>query len=93
MLVATRWSHHAGERQLICADGGGSNGSRVRAWKIELAKFAADAGPAGHRLPPTTRHQQMEQNRVFRHKCGSADGCDGRLALGGNGVGLRCLAC
>src|SRR6185503_21173491 len=32
------------DRLLICADGGGSNGSRVRAWKIELAKFAADAG-------------------------------------------------
>ena len=29
---------------LVCADGGGSNGYRIRAWKIELAKFAADTG-------------------------------------------------
>ncbi len=39
------------DRLLICADGGGSNGSRVRAWKIELAGFAADTG-----LPVTVRH-------------------------------------
>jgi len=32
------------DRLLICADGGGSNGSRVRAWKMELAPFAADTG-------------------------------------------------
>jgi transposase len=32
------------DRLLICADGGGSNGSRVRAWKVELAAFAADSG-------------------------------------------------
>ena len=32
------------DRLLICADGGGSNGSRVRAWKVELARFAADTG-------------------------------------------------
>ena len=31
-------------RLLICADGGGSNGYRIRAWKIELAKLAAGTG-------------------------------------------------
>jgi len=36
--------HPHADRLLICADGGGSNGSRVRAWKIELAKLAADTG-------------------------------------------------
>jgi hypothetical protein len=44
------------DRLLICADGGGSNGSRVRAWKIELAAFAADTGlrvTVAH-LPPGT---------------------------------------
>jgi hypothetical protein len=44
------------ERLLICADGGGSNGSRVRAWKIELAAFAAVTGlrvTVAH-LPPGT---------------------------------------
>ena len=30
----------AADRLLICADGGGSNDTRVRAWKIELAAFA-----------------------------------------------------
>jgi hypothetical protein len=30
------------QRLLICADSGGANGSRVRAWKIELAAFAPD---------------------------------------------------
>ena len=44
------------DRLLICADGGGSNGCRVRAWKIELARFAADTGlriTVSH-LPPGT---------------------------------------
>jgi DDE family transposase len=31
-------------RLLICADGGGSNGYRIRLWKAELAKLAADTG-------------------------------------------------
>jgi hypothetical protein len=30
------------DQLLICADGGGSNGYRVRAWKIELARLAAE---------------------------------------------------
>ena len=51
-------------RLLISADGGGSNGYRVRLWKIELAAFAAETGldiTVCH-LPPG--HQQMEQNRA-----------------------------
>ncbi len=31
-------------RLLVCADAGGSNGYRVRAWKTELARLAADTG-------------------------------------------------
>ena len=31
-------------RLLICADGGGSNGYRVRLWKTELAALATDTG-------------------------------------------------
>ncbi|MCW2542413.1 MAG: transposase [Frankiales bacterium] len=38
-----RSRYPAADRLLICADGGGSNGSRVRAWKPNSA-FAADAG-------------------------------------------------
>lgn len=34
----------AGER-LITADGGGSNGSRVRLWKVMLQQLAEELGP------------------------------------------------
>ena len=51
-------------RLLITADGGGSNGSRLRLWKTELAALATETGPDDHRLPPPTRHQQMEQDRA-----------------------------
>jgi hypothetical protein len=46
----------AAEQLLICADGGGSNGSRVRLWKVELAAFAAESGLAITccHLPPGT---------------------------------------
>jgi len=47
-------------RLLITADGGGSNGSRTRLWKTELATLAHRNGAADHGLPPTARHQQME---------------------------------
>jgi Rhodopirellula transposase DDE domain len=34
----------AATRLLVTADGGGSNGHRVRAWTLELARFAAETG-------------------------------------------------
>jgi hypothetical protein len=55
------------DRPLICADGGGSNGSRVRARKIELAKFAADTGlriTVCH-LPPGTSKWNKIEHRLF----------------------------
>ncbi len=55
------------ERLLICADGGGSNGSRVRAWKVELAAFAADTGlhvTVAH-LPPGTSKWNKIEHRLF----------------------------
>lgn len=55
------------DRLLICADGGGSNGSRVRAWKIELARFAADTGltiTVTH-LPPGTSKWNKIEHRLF----------------------------
>ncbi len=55
------------DRLLICADGGGSNGSRVRAWKIELAAFAADTGltvTVCH-LPPGTSKWNKIEHRLF----------------------------
>ena len=55
------------DRLLICADGGGSNGSRVRAWKVELAAFAADTGlhvTVAHLPPGTSKWNQIE-HRLF----------------------------
>ena len=55
------------ERLLLCADGGGSNGYRIRAWKIELASFAADTGlhvTVCH-LPPGTSKWNKIEHRLF----------------------------
>ncbi len=54
-------------RLLICADSGGSNGSRIRAWKIELARFAAQTGldvTVCH-LPPGTSKWNKIEHRLF----------------------------
>ena len=55
------------DRLLICADGGGSNGYRIRAWKVELAKFAADSGLAITvcHLPPGTSKWNKIEHRLF----------------------------
>jgi transposase len=52
---------------LICADGGGSNGYRIRAWKIELAKLAAETGLAITvcHLPPGTSKWNKIEHRLF----------------------------
>ena len=55
------------EKLLICADGGGSNGYRIRAWKIELAKLAAQTGldiTVCHLPPGTSKWNQIE-HRLF----------------------------
>ncbi len=56
-------------RLLICADGGGSNGSRVRLWKVELAVFAAESGLAITvcHLPPGTSKWNKIEHRLFSH--------------------------
>ena len=54
---------------LICADGGGSNGSRVRLWKGELQAVAAGSGlevPVCH-FPPGTRQGNQSEHRVVSH--------------------------
>jgi hypothetical protein len=43
---AGRAAYPHAERLLITADAGGSNGYRIRAWKTELARFAAETGLA-----------------------------------------------
>lgn len=55
------------ERLLICADSGGFNGSRIRAWKIELATLAAelDLAITVCHLPPGTSKWNKIERRLF----------------------------
>ena len=46
------------ERLLVTADAGGSNGYRVRAWKTELARLAAETGC---RSPSATSRQDIAE--------------------------------
>jgi hypothetical protein len=54
-------------RLLITADGGGSNGSRVRLWKRELQNLATEIGIdiAVHHLPPGTSKWNKIEHRLF----------------------------
>lgn len=57
------------DRLLVCADGGGSNGSRTRLWKVELAGLAAETGltiTVCH-LPPGTSKWNKIEHRLFSH--------------------------
>jgi hypothetical protein len=52
---------------LITADGGGSNGHRVRLWKAELARLAAETGldiTVCHYPPGTSKWNRIE-HRMF----------------------------
>jgi len=71
-----RWWNTIGEptypharRLLITADSGGSNGSRLRLWKTELAGLAAEAGLAITvlHLPPGTSKWNRIEHRLFSH--------------------------
>jgi transposase len=57
----------AAKRLLITADGGGSNGSRVRLWKIEIQKLADQTGLriAVCHLPPGTSKWNKIEHRLF----------------------------
>lgn len=57
------------ERLLICADGGGSNGYRVRLWKVALQRFANETGLAVTvcHLPPGTSKWNKIEHRLFAH--------------------------
>jgi transposase len=57
------------DRLLICADAGGSNGPRLRLWKVELQRFAAETGlkvTACH-FPPSTSKWNKIEHRLFSH--------------------------
>jgi hypothetical protein len=54
-------------RLLICADAGGSNGYRVRLWKVQLAALATETGLAitvSHFPPGTSKWNRIE-HRLF----------------------------
>jgi len=57
------------DRVLICADSGGSNGYRVRLWKVELQQFATETGltvTVCHFPPGTSKWNKIE-HRLFSH--------------------------
>lgn len=58
---------NAAERFLVTADAGGTNGYRVRAWKVELARLAAATGrdiTVCHCAPGMSKWNRIE-NRMF----------------------------
>ena len=63
-------ARYPGMRELtITADGGGSNGSRVRLWKVELQKFADETNLTlnVHHYPPGTSKWNKIEHRLFCH--------------------------
>jgi hypothetical protein len=62
-----RWRYPDAKRLTITCDGGGSNGSRVRLWKLELQKLANELGIeiAVHHLPPGTSKWNKIEHRLF----------------------------
>ena len=74
--VATirRWWHAIGRarypaatRLVVTADGGGSNSSRGRLWKVELQRLADELGLAieVHHLPPGTSKWNKIEHKLF----------------------------
>ncbi len=71
-----RWWNKMGRRRypdatelMITADGGGSNGYRVRLWKVALQKFANESGlhiSVCHFPPGTSKWNKIE-HRMFSH--------------------------
>jgi DNA-binding phage protein len=64
-----RERYPASKQLLITADGGGSNGSRVRLWKLELQKLADETGltiTVCHYPPGTSKWNKIE-HRLFCH--------------------------
>jgi hypothetical protein len=68
-LAMARELYPGATRLLICADGGGSNGYRLRLWKFELQKFADEMGLAVTvcHLPPGTSKWNKIEHRLFSH--------------------------
>lgn len=62
-----RWLYPKADRLLITADGGGSNGWRLRLWKLELQKFADQTGLCLSlcHFPPGTSKWNKIEHRLF----------------------------
>ena len=76
VATISRWWKHMGMRLypratelLITADGGGSNGSRVRLWKIEIQKLVQELNMTIHvcHFPPGTSKWNKIEHRMFCH--------------------------
>ena len=64
------WKLYPGmKRLMITADGGGSNGSRLRLWKLALQQLADETGLIMHvcQYPPGTSKWNKIEHRVFCH--------------------------
>ena len=62
-------TYPAARELMIMADGGGSNGSRVRLWKLELQRLADELGltiRVSHFPPGTSKWNKIE-HRLFSH--------------------------
>ena len=61
--------HRGAKRLLITADGGGSNGSRSRLWKVALQELANRLGIPIHvcHFPPGTSKWNKIEHRMFCH--------------------------
>jgi hypothetical protein len=62
-------TYPAARRLLVTADGGGSNGSRVRLWKVELQKLVNELGLEIRvcHFPPGTSKWNKIEHRMFCH--------------------------
>ena len=73
--IRAGWRHQGMENYptaqalLIVADGGGSNGSRVRLWKVELQRLAHELGFPIYvcHYPPGTSKWNPIEHRMFCH--------------------------
>ena len=59
--------HPQAKQLVITADGGGSNGHRVRLWKLELSRLAQEIGLdiQVHHFPPGTSKWNKIEHRLF----------------------------
>ena len=68
-MAMGRTMYPGASQLLICADGGGSHGSRLRLWKVALQGFADETGltvTVCH-LPPGTSKWNKIEHRLFSH--------------------------